>query len=78
MTKTRKYLIAFALFVLPITAACMQLSAEDKASVARDAVKLSVCNAQAHLCKLADGGPAACWQEYDDCIARTGLKDGGR
>lgn len=79
MTARRRLALFFALVILPIAAACAQLSSEDKANIARDEVRIKTCEYMTHVCKLKAGDAAAvkCWPVYDDCMTGAGLKDGG-
>lgn len=69
-----------ALVVLPLVAACgAALSAEDRESIAKDAINIGVCQSQANSCKALEGdaAPVKCWPVYDACMQGHGLRDGG-
>lgn len=65
--------------VAALLGACTPLTPQDRAAIAQDAVRIGVCQAEAHACKEEDGGAAKCWGVYDTCLDRAGLtQDGGR
>jgi hypothetical protein len=76
-------LFAF-LFVIGAIHGCgTSLSDADKAHVAGDGVQISMCAAEAHLCKKfeqtgsPDAGLSKCWDDYDACLSAHGFRDGG-
>ena len=77
-------IVGGALIVARVLAGCGgPLSDADKAHVAGDGIQISMCAAEAHLCKRFEqkGGPDAslskCWDDYDACLASHGFRDGG-
>lgn len=70
----------FAFFVLPAFVACVALTAEDKAQIARDTIKIGMCEFEARMCKerAGDAVAATCWPVYDACLVRHDLVDAGR
>ncbi len=73
-------LVLFALlFVVGHCSGCNRLTPAEQAQVASDGVKLSMCGAKAHMCKLAtgDGGFGPCWDEFDACLVAHGFADAG-
>lgn len=64
------------LFIVGRGTGCTTLTPADKANIAKDQVELSVCAAEAHFAKLADGGVAG-WSAFDACMTRKGFYDGG-
>lgn len=86
ITDRRVKIILFTLFALPLLAfmgeagsGCKTLTVEDQAGIARDGVRIDMCVAKTHACKLAAGDAAAsvCWPVYDGCMVGAGMKDGG-
>jgi hypothetical protein len=80
VTGRRFWVLFFALVVLPIAAACAQLTAKDQASIAADAVRIATCQESVRECKRTAGDAAAekCWPVYDECMTGAGLRDGGK
>lgn len=73
-----RIILAIALALGPVAVlACGALTPAEQAHVAADGVKLSVCFATAHLCKLAagDSSMAPCWAEFDACMVAHGYAD---
>ena len=85
-TRRRVHALFFALVVLPVIAACAQLTATEQAGIARDGVRADMCVAKAHACKLdaqRDGLEERdiarrCWPVADECMVGAGLRDAGR
>ncbi len=73
-------LAVFALaFIVGHCVGCRTLTPAEQAQVTSDGVKLSMCGAKAHLCKLAtgDAGFGPCWDEFDACLVTHGFADAG-
>ena len=78
------FLIVGAIIVaVRLLTACGALSDTDKAHVAGDGIQISMCAAEAHLCKrfeqngAPDAGLSKCWDDYDACLSSHGFRDGG-
>ena len=69
-----------SMIALPVVLfGCSQLTPKDKILIAEDSVRIDMCVAKTHECKLASGDAAArlCWPVYDECMVGAGVKDGG-
>jgi hypothetical protein len=76
--------IGVALIAVRFLAGCSPpLSDADKAHVASDGIQISMCAAEAHLCKrfeqtsAPDASLSRCWDDYDTCLSSHGFRDGG-
>lgn len=69
-----------SLFIVALLVGCgaQQLSAQQQSDIALVATQITVCQEEAHKCKVDAGDAAAtCWLVYDTCMAVAGLTDGG-
>jgi hypothetical protein len=72
------FLLGIVVMLPALVLACVKLTDEQKATIARDQIEMNVCAAEAHDAKESDAGAAKAWAVFDDCMTRKGFYDGGR